>query len=700
VTIHNEKKGERMDKRQFKNPDNKYRVMQIIHGFDNLLRSEKGEKLSAAGAYLKMLETNLRLLQNLGVGGLVFNVSFKNYMKDEAQWKLLLDGIKLAEKHGFVLWLYDEEGYPSGEAGTLVLEADPEYQSIGLVRKEEENGSIKYEAQKTYDGTHATENVHAKRPYVNIINKNAIKKFIDLTHKEYAKRIPNLKKRVGAIFTDEPSLMTAYIRGNQQFPPCIPWVEDLTKIFKKKKGYLLELHLEKLFSGTGDEHRKVRCDFYDVVADLCAERYFGQIQAWCHKIGIKASGHSLCEENLIWHAYFYGDFYRSIRRYDLPGIDVLSSNPRNLIEGNGFITPKLVSSVSHVIGSDRTMSETSDHGERCAGIQVTVRQMIGTANLQYALGVNVITSYYGHFWKELKTNAFFSNKVNVSGPGGEYRKYCECVSRLGYMLTGGKHVCNAAVYYPIWGVLSNFYPTGRSIYEAHPDKTAQMVADEFTSVCRALLRSQVDFDILDDRAIQNYKFQIANCKLQSVKVKTYDPQGRLTTHDEKYSVIIIPPTDAMPVKTLKKLMKFVQADGKVVSVGMMPKYGAGMKDNDVEAEKLSKELFTGMGEFLPETGLLAEYLKKLEITDLAVEPANPDILYKHIYKGGKHIYFVTNISENQCQIDVTVPVKGMPSLWYPETGKIKKIAFKFADNRTKIKLDLKDYEGVFIVVQE
>jgi len=670
-----------MKKGLFKNPPNKFRLLQIIHGFENLLKNENGESVAYSDTEGPgIIERNLKKLKRMGAGGLVCNVSFKNYLRDEMAWKIFLEGVRIAEKLGFLLWLYDEEGYPSGVAGSLVLEGNPEYQSTGLARQEQEEG-IKFEIVKTCDGTHATENVHAKRPYVNIMDKRAIRKFINLTHREYARRIPNLRKRIKAIFTDEPSLMTAYIRRGEQFTPVIPWVEDLPEIFKKKKGYSLQPHLEKLFLNAGDDCRKVRCDYYDVVAQLCAERYFGQIQKWCHKAGIAASGHNLCEENLVWHAFFYGDFYRQLRRYDLPGIDILSSNPGELINGNGFIAPKLVSSISHILGSGFTMSETSDHCQRCRGVQVSLREMIGTANLLYALGVNLITSYYGHFWRELKTKAFFSNSVNLSGSGKDYAHYCQYVGRLSYVLTGGRHVCSVAVYYPIWGVLANFYPTGRSIYEPHPDKTVQVISEEFTNICRALVRGQIDFDILDDRAIEDCR--ISDCRL---KIK-----------NERYEVVIIPPTDTIKLKTLKKIKKFAEAGGKVISVKMMPQFAAGMREDDAEVANLANEIFTRKGEYIVDSSILVEYLRKSGVNDLMLDSPNPDILYKHIYRDRRHIYFIANISSCPQEIDISFPLRGRPELWDPETGDIKKLKVHSVDARTGVELKFKSCEGKFVV---
>ncbi|MFN3421348.1 MAG: hypothetical protein ACK40X_06485, partial [Armatimonadota bacterium] len=237
----------------FRSPPAKYRPLQIIHRFDKRLGND-----------VTTIRERLQGLKSIGIGGLVGNVSFQDYMRSEEQWRIFLSGLKVAEELGFVLWLYDEEGYPSGVAGGLVLERNPNFEAIGLVRIVDEGGKPRYEIQRMYEGTHCTENVYKKRRYINILNAEAVRTFINLTHDEYAKRIPNLGKRIHAIFTDEPSLMTTYIRPPKNALPAIPWVEDLPKEFKRRKGYDLTPHLDSLFLDVGD-YQRVRCDFYDVV---------------------------------------------------------------------------------------------------------------------------------------------------------------------------------------------------------------------------------------------------------------------------------------------------------------------------------------------------------------------------------------------------------------------------------------------------
>ena len=87
-------------------------------------------------------------------------------------------------------------------------------------------------------------------------------------------------------------------------------------------------------------------------------------------------------------------------------------------------------------------SESSDWEQRNQGGYATLQQRFGQANVQYALGVNQITSYFG--WNELGTDA--------------QRHYNDYVGRLGALLTGGQHVCDVAVLYPVRTLWAHFVP--------------------------------------------------------------------------------------------------------------------------------------------------------------------------------------------------------------------------------------------------
>ncbi|MCL6474326.1 MAG: hypothetical protein K6U75_04645 [Firmicutes bacterium] len=639
---------------QFRNPSNRYRTLQIIHNFDSFGTDEAS------------LRQRLEWLKATGIGGLVCNVSFKDYMRSEEQWRIFLMGLRVAEELGLHLWLYDEEGYPSGAAGGLVLERNPDLEAIGLVRKMGADGKPRYEVQRMYEGTHCTENVYKKRRYVNLLHPMATRIFIEVTHEAYARRIPNLGKRIHAIFTDEPSLMTTYIRPPADALPAVPWVEDLPEQFKRRKGYDLMPQLESLYTDTGD-HRGVRCDFYEVVAQLVAERYLGQIQQWCRKHGIASSGHLLAEEKLLWHVMYYGDLFTCLRRMDIPGIDILSSDPLGLAAGNGFLVPKLISSAAHLMGRTETMSETSDFAEQMSGKRATLAQMKATASLQYLLGINTITSYYPDPYGATHPN-------NTEQRRTDYAAYNACVGRLSVLLREAQHECDVAVLYPVAGVQANFYPTTLSMYQPHPSRRLKEIDDGFVNLCRWLLQHQIDFDILDEAAIQ--KAQIGRRQFRVAK--------------ERYKALIIPSTDAVHTATLQQVLKMAQNGVTVVLVGEPPRYAASRNERDEQIHGLVQSLMRRAEVFPSLSDEMASVLR-LAGCGVQLELASPEIWVARYRRGGDMVYFLINLSLQDRQCRLRLPEARRPSVWDPETGGVTTMN----SNRAEVRIPA--LGGVFLV---
>ena len=635
----------------FRYPPAEYRPLQILHRH--------------------FPRKQLEELKSLGIGGLVVNVSFRDYMRSEEQWRLFSEGVKLAEKLGFVLWLYDEEGYPSGAAGGLVLERNPDFEAIGLVRVANEGEKPRYEIRRMYEGTHCTENVYKKRCYINILNSEAVRAFINITHDEYAKRVPNLGKRFRAIFTDEPSLMTTYIRPPENALPAIPWVEDLPSEFKRRKGYDFTQHLDSLFLDVGD-YQRVRCDFYDVIAQLVAERYFGQIQNWCRRHGIASSGHLLAEEKLLWHAMYYGDLMACLRRMDIPGIDMLTSDPRAIVVGHGFIPPKLASSAAHLEGIYETMSETSDFAQRTGAWggqkrRAWLPEMKATTAIQFLLGINTITSYYAHpFGDQHERN--------------DYAHYCAYVGRLGVMLRNAKHVCDVAVLYPIAGIWANFYPTNLSMYQPHPSKRLNEIDDQFVHLCRLLLQNQIDYDIVDERAIVEAKIE----------------RGRFKVAKETYKALVVPTTDAIHLSTIKKIAEMKRQGILVIAIGKTPEFAASRNEESEQVRKLSQRIFAGESWLPTADGKLVQKLRDRNC-GIVIEPQNPDLWVARYQRDKLQICFLVNTKTEPITATFNLPNWQQASLWLPDSGEIQQANASPQLNGLKVTVTIPALDSTFIV---
>ncbi|MCL5269932.1 MAG: hypothetical protein M1457_05100, partial [bacterium] len=483
----------------FDRPPYRYRMLQIMHQYGSDRTSEE----------------TVKYLDQFGYGGVVTNVSFKDYLDSEENWGAFVRHFGDVRSRGMDAWIYDEKGYPSGKAGGKTMESHPEFESLGVVFARSEgheavrhafpkgeryvgepllvvalpvtggvhdlkravdltdqapgraemtweapDGAVwailSFHRRRMYEGTHCVTNLSDPLPYINIADREAVARFIELTHEAYRRHLGDdrFRQSVQAIFTDEPSLMTAYFKDDPVILPAVPWSRTFREEFRARAGYDIVPHLPALFvdcagEGGADESLYRRLDFWKVASALIEENFYGQIQDWCRAHGTAASGHALCEEHLYWHVVFEGDLYRDLRRMDVPGMDNLTSHPLELARAEHIPVTKFLSSVTHMTGAAMCMSETSSHVERVYKRPVSFAQRLGTINLQYAQGLTRVTSYYQ--FQE------FSDE--------ERRRFNDHIGRLGAMLTGGRHVADIALFYPVQSMWSALVPTTASVYK-------------------------------------------------------------------------------------------------------------------------------------------------------------------------------------------------------------------------------------------
>lgn len=731
----------------FRNPGNKYRPLQIIHGFDSCAESVDSEAHTGSGhdgqeATRRAIRSFLDKLLRLGTGGIVANVGFRDYLVSPEQWDLLRYGLHAADEMGLRLWLYDEKGYPSGTAGGYVTRANPDLISLGLacytveapsspvvfalpascrrfvwagaarslekarhdhmldlssfvdewdtLRWEppaSETWSIIYLAERImYEGTHAAGNVCEFKHYINPLLPEATRAFIRLTHEAYCREIPpGLWQKIDAIFTDEPSLMASYTPilperfwGNipvvdqpifADRPPAVPWRQDFLEHFRQAKGYELLLHLFELFYSESAEALAVRQDYYETVTQLYAEAYFEPIRDWCRTHGVDSAGHVLPEENIVDHAPFQGSLLTVLRRLDVPGIDMLNADPRRMLGdgtfmGAAFMAAKQASSAAHLAGRRRIFSESSDWEQRNDGRFTTLDERRGQGNLQFVLGVNLITSYFG--WEEI-------------GEEG-WRQYNDYMGRLSSLLTGGVHVCRVAVLYPIRAVWAHTLPMYAPLpsWDAHMDQNRSPwiigLAHAYQAMVRQLLCNQIDLDIVDEEALIGGRID----------------DGVLRVADEAYRVIILPPIDSLALEAGRALAAFARSGGLVLATGPLPTITGHMGVHE-ESDLIMAETFGagGNGRMVRAEALPAAVRAALP-PDFALATPNPHILYTHRFLEGRHLYFVVNMSPEPAEVQPSLSVAGPYRLYRPLDGSQTPVVGPAT-------IRLSGYEGIFMV---
>ncbi len=154
------------------------RPLQIVHGIDPRRAgaadgNQSAEKPDGSNGFK---QPRMAYYADLGLGGIVCNVSFQDYLQSDEHWQTLIAGVEACRESGLTVWLYDEEGYPSGAAGGLVLKTSRDFEAMELAY--DASREDPFALRPAYEHTHASNNYYAARRYVNLIDDRAVGCFL------------------------------------------------------------------------------------------------------------------------------------------------------------------------------------------------------------------------------------------------------------------------------------------------------------------------------------------------------------------------------------------------------------------------------------------------------------------------------------------------------------------------------------------
>jgi hypothetical protein len=618
------------------------RPLQIVHGINLCAALPEGVEQMVPGSSPGQLKSEpMRFYKDRGLGGVVCNVAFRGYMDSEENWKNLVAGVEGCDKLGMVVWIYDEQGYPSGAAGGQVLRENPALEATELAFDASRSDPLLIRA--AYEHTHASNNYYAARRYINLLEEQATRTFINKTHEAYFQRLkPYFGRTVQAVFTDEPSLIAVNLgplpeKVRAKVPvvdpldpavrplPAVPWCRDLPQCYQERFGEDLLPRRRSLFAGQSPEDRRVRRQFWSLVADLVAERYFGAIQRWCHEHGIAFSGHSLWEEALMHHAALEGNGLKVLGQMDIPGLDLLTSNPEAVL-GDGWLTAALPSSAAALHGRRRVMTEVSDFIETQGGHgPVALAEMQATAAWQASWGVTDFTLYY---------------KL-ASRSSQDYRAYCDYVGRLNAILKPARLESKVLLYYPIYDLWAEYLPVAGLLRMESQSPRAQRLVASFLRLGQALQQSQIPFLLIDH---------------ENLAAAAVSPDGNLVLGEHAFNAILLPDGAELEPKSAEVIQRFRQHGGRVLACPPDSVLTAG-------------------------PALVAQLQPQYRIS-----PPSPAIALGRFARDGRSILLAVNVGTAAYEGELLVGTSGTWQMLDPVTGTIRLTETK-APGRLRLRLN-------------
>jgi len=587
------------------------------------------------------------------------------YLSDE--WmNIVRSSAEKCSELGVDSWLYDEDKWPSGFAGGLMFHDDDgkplehtnfRGRALVLIDKDQLNAEFDTVLGE-HDGklicervAQLGENWFNGYTYADLMNPDAVRRFIDVTHEKYKSTVGDMfGKEIKGIFTDEPCYVYA---GSPWKAPYLQWSSKLPEYFERTCGYDLIPHVASLFFkvGTnGKDWRKVRHDYYRASTMLCVESFSKQYGEWCEDNNLKMCGHMMSEDELTYQTRWVGGVMPHYEHFHWPGIDKLSFHL------NQLVTVKQVTSVADQLGKERAMCEVFG----CIGQQhsFAARKWIG--DWQAALGINFANSHLTLYSMRGERKRDYPANFSWAQPWWECeRPYADYTARLSWAVTQGKREVDVLVIHP----LSSCW----CLYDAD-DKENEQIREKysrpFDRLSKAMTVANIDYHYGDEILMEKY-----------AKVVKTDKGTRFVVGEHEYKAIIVPPALTLSANTVKLLGEFAAAGmcGNIVYVGGNPTHIDGVlcDELDVDEGMMLNPEFSGITTPTVESAI--DNLRRIvqsPVETLLPDGKNAATIFTHLRtSGAEQLLFLCNTDYDN-RYDVTVRMKSAlsPSLLDMFTG--------------------------------
>ncbi len=456
----------------------------------------------------------------------------------EEEWfELYRFTVKLAKKLELEVWIYDEDGWPSGFAGGRVLALGENHwaKKLNFTNTIPENKKNILAAWKNCDGRYESVAVDSAKDgdliciyavnsgYVDLLSDETVKHFINFTHEKYKQELGEFFGDViKGVFTDEPQLMP------------LPWSDCIDRAWKERYNTDIKTMLYMLHSENSN-WQDFRIKYFELVSELFYNSFTLQISNWCKNNNLIFTGHYATEDSLIDQMITNCGVMKHYKAMGMPGIDHL---------GNRNTSPvlmKQVSSVANQHGIKNVLSETFG----CSGWDISFDKLMWIWGRQSALGITKpcfhLSAYSIAGRRKRDYPAFFSYQE----PWWVYfPELMKSINGLNILMSEGERLVDTLVIAPLTNVRVNF----------NCDK-AKYYSCQYRVLIENLLENQLDFELTDDANLSE---------------NAYVNNNKLCIGNLKYSLVILSDGVCLDKKSAEMLRNFKNNGGNIWYINSKP----------------------------------------------------------------------------------------------------------------------------------
>lgn len=661
----------------FRNPPNEYRLLQY-------------------GLTMQTLEQYPRY----GIGGFMaffYQNLYQSRSGGPGQIGPLVDA---ARKKGMRVWLADDFGYPSGMAGGKVVAENPAYEVRGLAQVSVDgtgagpavielpvgaerwvsaalyplaNGKLQLARgqivpvsgqrvaatglpgpwrlcafatvirNRDVQAQATAEQFKHTGHYPDLLNPEAVARFIANMHASIAARIENFSSKVEGFYANEANLMQLHWDRSEAPFACQPWNDQLPDKFREMHGYDLRPLLSALYEGEDTEARRVRLHFQQTVAELLAVNFARQIREWCRARGVRSSGHFLLDEQLAMHVAAYGDYMKFVSEFDVPAIDISIKNYDRIASFN-YDYVRFTSSVAAWKERDRTICllDPIIGGNGRNRLSPALPLLLNSVNMASLYGVSEFSSYLNLDARPGSSATGYSVE--------DYRALNDYVGRVCLMLRGARPATSVALYYPIAMFQADYRPS-RQFYN--------------TSLANYRKR-QREWDATE-QALREADIECALVHPDAV-AESVVAGGTMKIGYGSYRYLIMPQMDLIPLPVLKKIQAFESGGGTVLWVDTQPQAGAYAREDAAVVAALKDVNVIRPADLAAR--IPGPYAARF---DLRFEPGPGRLAVARFQRDSQPVYFLVNRTDQPIKVAVHSPAGARVKVFDPTTGNIADI---------------------------
>lgn len=588
------------------------------------------------------ISRQLNLAAHAGLRGMCLHARLGNqveYMSDH--WlELVKHACQKAKELGLEIWLYDEEGFPSGSAGGRLCTKDSPYRQRSLTFREccasEAGGALRIfrmddltvPAEKKSLQPH--EKVLAFFPtsvddYVDTLSQATARAFMDMTHRKYYVALEQFFGSViPVIYTDDLNHLMDFAHDTQ-----LSWTTGFDQEFQKRNRYSILDHLSMLVEDLPG-CAKVRIDYRKTVRDLFLQNFVKPMQQWCSEHGVMLVGHLSGDE---------GPFSKMMRRFsdpmtyymteDVPSIDDFIAGvpdgrylaaPVNKKGSSMFILCKTASSVAHQFKNDLCSSEVLTS----LGWGVPFVEQLAQLNINMALGMNMITPHAYSYTAEAIAKRDHPASYFYQQPYFKFhRELYACVSNSLRHLQKGEPETDLLIIYPVSSLWAS---TGMDsmIWEQKQRFRNSDLKDPDTAY-----RILSELLLQLERQHKSYEFGHEEMMVSHGIIQ----DSCFHLGKSVFREIVLPDLVNISKDLVELLRNFTQAGGRVTFIGSLPTLINGKKEH--------KDL-----------SFIVPFVSQPEQLPFRAENLTEILLHRRIVQGEKE-YFLVNFTGTDQTIDVT-----------------------------------------------